>query len=188
MAGSRAERLARRTASAATAPAATRAAARVGTLLRNAASTPSPASSTQRTTTTTTLGATVAKRRLLLCIRRGTVLPPRWANPRPARRLRSLWRRSCCSTVPWRRPRKPGSTASPSSSAPLALSLQHRLVRWFPLRMWGHVAHGAPPAPPLHPAPAPASPVPPQPALAGAPTRDNRVTSHASSPHDCQIV
>ena len=49
----------------------------------------------------------------------------------------------------------------------------------------GDVAHGAPPAPPLQTAPAPA---PPQPAPAGAPPRDNRAASHASSPHDCQIV
>ena len=43
----------------------------------------------------------------------------------------------------------------------------------------GDVAHGAPPAPPHQPAPA--APVPPQPAPAGAPPRDNRVASHASS-------
>ena len=49
----------------------------------------------------------------------------------------------------------------------------------------GDVAPGAPPAPPLHPAPAPA---PPQPAPAAAPPRDNHAASHASSPHDCQIV
>ena len=57
-----------------------------------------------------------------------------------------------------------------------------------PSALVGDVAHGAPPAPPHQPAPAPAPPVPPQPAPAGAPPRDGRAASLASSPHDCQIV
>ena len=57
-----------------------------------------------------------------------------------------------------------------------------------PSALVGDVAHGAPPAPPRHPAPAPAPLIPPQPAPAGAPPRDGRAASHASSPHDCQIV
>ena len=47
----------------------------------------------------------------------------------------------------------------------------------------GDVAHAAPPPPSHQPAPAP-----PQPAPAGAPPRENRAASHASSPHDCQII
>ena len=56
---------------------------------------------------------------------------------RPARQLRFSWRRSCCGTVPCRRLTRPGSIASPSSSAPLASPCLLRLVRLSPLRMWG---------------------------------------------------
>ena len=141
MAGSRAERLARRTASAPPPllPVA-RAAERAGALLRSTASTPSPTSSTRRTTTMATPRTTSAKRKPPPYTRHGTALSPRWASLRPAQQLRFSWRRSCCSTVPRRWHKRPRSTASPSSSAPLVSQLTLPLLRclapWSSLDAW----------------------------------------------------